>query len=120
MWTKERLSPNIKIVSIEELLWRIRMKNYPEETEKVIEDYDGSLSFESPDADGNGVTVLPTGLYINGEGGKQVSVMTLSGMRVYDRSINSSYCDLSGLDTGIYVVRVSMEKGVRTFKYVRH
>lgn len=120
MWTKERLSPNIKIVSIEELLWRIRMKNYPEETEKVIEDYDGSLSFESPDADGNGVTVLPAGLYINGEGGKQVSVMTLSGMSVYDRSINSSYCDLSGLDTGIYVVRVSMEKGVRTFKYVRH
>ena len=78
------------------------------------------VSFESPDADGNGVTILPAGLYINGEGGKQVSVMTLSGMRVYDRSMNSSYCDLSGLDTGIYVVRVSMEKGVRTFKYVRH
>ena len=120
MWTKERLSPDVKIVSIEELLWRVRMKHYPDETEKVIEDYDGSLSFESSDADGDEVTVLPAGLYINDEGVKRVSVMTLSGMRVYDRSMNSSYCDLSGLDTGIYVVRVSMEKGVCTFKYVRN
>lgn len=36
-WTKERINENTTIVSLEELLWRIRMKHDPEATKRVME-----------------------------------------------------------------------------------
>ncbi len=38
MWSKSMMN-NINIVSIEELLWRLRMKHYPQETAEVIRTY---------------------------------------------------------------------------------
>lgn len=38
MWSKSLLN-NVEVVSIEELLWRLRMKHYPAETRQVIENY---------------------------------------------------------------------------------
>lgn len=35
-WTSEKLMDEVKVVSIEELLWRIRMEHNPEETKKLI------------------------------------------------------------------------------------
>lgn len=35
-WIADRLSPNTKVVSIEELLWRIRMQYYPADTKKFF------------------------------------------------------------------------------------
>jgi len=35
-WTAEKLSEDITVVSIEELIWRLRMEHNPEETKKVI------------------------------------------------------------------------------------
>ncbi|MCC5905812.1 MAG: hypothetical protein JJU13_06390 [Balneolaceae bacterium] len=35
-WIIEKLDPEIHVVSPEELLWRKRMKNYPEQTQKII------------------------------------------------------------------------------------
>jgi hypothetical protein len=37
-WATEKLSEDIIVVSIEELLWRLRMEHYPEETLAVIHD----------------------------------------------------------------------------------
>jgi len=39
MWSKDLLNNNFEVVSIEELLWRIRMKHYPVETLNVINSY---------------------------------------------------------------------------------
>ncbi|MGA2093770.1 MAG: hypothetical protein ABSH16_10245 [Sedimentisphaerales bacterium] len=39
MWCAERLSPNIRIISPEEMAWRIRMKHNPEQTRKLIQDW---------------------------------------------------------------------------------
>lgn len=36
-WCIERLTPQVETVSIEELLWRLRMRDRPEETRKLIE-----------------------------------------------------------------------------------
>jgi hypothetical protein len=36
-WCAERLPPSIRVVSPEELVWRIRMKHNPEQTRKVLE-----------------------------------------------------------------------------------
>jgi hypothetical protein len=36
VWCTERLPKEIRVVSLEELLWRIRMKHNPDETRKVI------------------------------------------------------------------------------------
>lgn len=38
-WTTEELSKDINVVSIEELLWRIRMEHNAEETQKVIQNW---------------------------------------------------------------------------------
>lgn len=35
-WCKDLLKSNVKIISIEELLWRIRMKHNPQQTESII------------------------------------------------------------------------------------
>lgn len=35
-WTTEKLSKDINVVSIEELIWRLRMEHNPEETQRVI------------------------------------------------------------------------------------
>lgn len=39
VWSKDLLNNNFEIVSIEELLWRLRMKYYPDETLNVINNY---------------------------------------------------------------------------------
>lgn len=52
MWSKSLMN-NINIVSIEELLWRLRMKYYPLETAEVIRTYNPDTSdstFEYPDS----------------------------------------------------------------------
>jgi len=36
-WSKELLNPNVKLVNIEELLWRLRMEKYPEKTKEIIQ-----------------------------------------------------------------------------------
>lgn len=38
-WTIEELDSSINVVTPEELIWRIRMKHYPEQTNQVIETY---------------------------------------------------------------------------------
>lgn len=44
VWAKDRLRDDVKVVSIEELLWRIRMRDYPDETGRAIEKYqDGTV-----------------------------------------------------------------------------
>jgi hypothetical protein len=39
MWCAERLPANIRTVSPEELIWRVRMKRNPEQTKKLIQDW---------------------------------------------------------------------------------
>lgn len=36
---KERLPGNIKVVNVEELIWQLRMHNYPDETRALLENY---------------------------------------------------------------------------------
>ncbi|MBZ4192274.1 GxGYxYP domain-containing protein [Niabella beijingensis] len=43
-WAKALLDTNINVVSIEELLWRLRMKYYPAETQAVIDGFPQPLS----------------------------------------------------------------------------
>ena len=38
-WCAERLPANIRTVSPEELIWRVRMKHNPEQTKKWIQDW---------------------------------------------------------------------------------
>lgn len=35
-WSKPLLNSDVKLVTIEELLWRLRMQNYPEQTKRII------------------------------------------------------------------------------------
>ena len=36
----ERLDPSIRIVNVEELVWQLRMHTYPEETKRLLEQYE--------------------------------------------------------------------------------
>jgi len=38
-WCVDRLSPEVKVVSPEEIIWRIRMRNRPEQTLRVLKQY---------------------------------------------------------------------------------
>jgi hypothetical protein len=38
-WCTKRLSKKVRVVNAEEFIWQLRMKNYPEETKKILQSF---------------------------------------------------------------------------------
>lgn len=98
MWSKSLLNSNIEVVSIEELLWRLRMKYYPAETQTVIANYvpdDVNTNPQNLEIDFSNLTASST------------DMMTASGNNnwtaVSGYQWNSQYCFAQDVTTISYI-----------------